>query len=404
MASESSHWIPVGHDVDEQDLPPLKALSGAIIHADDQKRRTGQEFADEALSDAASFVEIGRSATMAVIERSTTALGDNVFSYISAAAAIYLLSHIHKEGVRQEGILKRTLELLDEYMKAPSSAVLHKAGLELEQVPDIRLNAETRKRTITLLQVHEIGDRVANTDKSAAKIMADKLVSFINGTRHALAQTVVNAYYRNPKNVGNIFMSAVNATRVSLRLLHLKVSGNTEVNHDQKNGALPLAAELAEESDEPVDLSDVMIEGMEQGNIATFDPKVLEESLHIDTDYQSLLKQRVKFLQLTVIQGIFIGASITQGVYNALKGDAGWSFVNFSSASAASGPFKFFADTVVNTDALLRTRRAEVGHTIATLAGREHARDKNPKQAFQDQSGAPEREDDQTIGHDPPEP
>lgn len=366
----SVHWIPVGHDVREQDLPPLKALAGAIIHSDQQKKRAGQEFTDEALSDAASFVEVGKSSYVAIADASLAPIEHGLFAYISASAAIYLLTHIHKEGVREEGRLKSALSLLDEYKKSRDSNVLHKAGLELERVPDIKVDAETCARTLKLMEVYEIGDRVANTDVTTAKRIADTLATFGHDASHALTQTFKNAYWRNPKNVGQIFMSAVRAAAVSVRLAHLKITGSNEIRRDHKKGIWDqVRAEEAPAESQPFDLSEVVIEGMEEQNPAAFDPLVLEESLHIDEQYSELSKERFKFFQLAVIQGVFISASIAQGVYNGLKGDAGWAFVNFSSASAASGPFKFFADTFVAKDALLRTHRAEMGHKIAMLAG-----------------------------------
>lgn len=366
----SSHWIPVGHDVQEHDLPPLKALAGAIIHSDQQKKRAGQEFTDEALSDAASFVEVGTSGYQAATQVSLAPIEHGLFAYISASAALYLLTHIHKEGAREEGRLKSALNLLDEYQKSRDSDVLHKAGLELEQVPDIKLNGETCSRTLRLLDVYEIGGRVANTDVPTAKKIADKLASVGHDAGHALTQTFRNAYWRNPMNVGQIFMSAVRAAAVSVRLAHLKITGSNEIRRDHKKGLWDdyRAQEGGPES-QPFDLSEVVIEGMEEQNPEALDPKILEESLHIDAQYQELAKERLKFLQLAVIQGVFISASVAQGVYNGLKGDAGWSFINFSSASAASGPFKYFADTFVAKDALLRTHRAEMGHKIAALAG-----------------------------------
>lgn len=368
--SVAVHWIPVGHDVKEQDLPPLKALAGAIIHSDQQKKRAGQEFADEAISDAASFVEVGSSGYQAATNLTLAPIEHGLFAYISASAAVYLLTHIHKEGEREEGRLKSALSLLDEYKKSRDSKVLHKAGLELERVPDIKVDAETCARTLKLMEVYEIGDRVAKTDIPTAKRIADTLAAFGHDASHALTQTFKNAYWRNPKNVGQIFMSAVRAAAVSVRLAHLKITGTNEIRRDHKKGLWDqIRAEEDSPASQPLDLSEVVIEGMEEQDPAAFDPQILEESLHIDEQYQELSKERFKFFQLTVIQGVFISASIAQGVYNGLKGDAGWAFVNFSSASAASGPFKFFADTFAAKDALLRTHRAEMGHKIAMLAG-----------------------------------
>lgn len=366
----SSHWIPVGHDVQEHDLPPLKALAGAIIHSDQQKKRAGQEFTDEALSDAASFVEVGTSGYQAATQASLVPIEHGLFAYISASAALYLLTHIHKEGAREEGRLKSALNLLDEYQKTRNSDVLHKAGLELERVPDVKLSGETCSRTLRLLDVYEIGGRVANTDVPTAKKIADKLGSVGHDVSHALTQTFKNAYWRNPMNVGQIFMSAVRAAAVSVRLAHLKITGSNEIRRDHQKGLWDdYRAQQGGPESRPFDLSEVVIEGMEEQNPDALDPKILEESLHIDAQYQELAHERLKFLQLAVIQGVFISASVAQGVYNGLKGDPGWSFINFSSASAASGPFKYFADTFVAKDALLRTHRAEMGHKIAALAG-----------------------------------
>ncbi len=364
---DSLAWIPVGHDVEEHDLPPLKALAGAVIHADDQKKRTGQEFADEAVSDAASFVEIGKGAVHAFMQQSPAALAENPFAYISATAAVYLLTQIHKDGDKAEGRLINALKLLEEYKRTRDSAVLHKAGLELEQVPDIELNAETCGRTLSLMKVYEIGDRVANTDESTAKKLAENLAHFGRTTRHALKESFVNAYWRNPTGIVGIFKSAVNALRVSWRLAHIRATGSNEVQHDHRKG---LFKGKSEDAEQRFDITRVVLKGIEVENPADFQPSLLEESLHIDEQYQDLLKDRLKFMQMTVIQGIFIGASIGQGVYNGLKGDAGWAFVNFSSASAASGPFKFFAERYVEIDAILRSHRAETGHRLATLAGR----------------------------------
>lgn len=386
--SAKSHWIPVGHDINEQDLPPLTALSGAIVHADNQKKRAGQEFADEALSDAASFVEVGKSGFAAVAEGSAAHIGDNFFAYISASAAVYLLTHIHKEGVRQEGKLKNALNLLDEYMKTKRSDVLHKAGLELEQVPKIALNQDTHARTLDLLKVYEVGDRVAATDVSTSRKIASKLTSFGQEAGHALSQTFANAYWRNPRKIGDIFMSAVRAAAATVRLAHLKISGSNEIRQDHKKGLWDHYREQEPQAEnKPIDLSDVVIEGMEEKDAAALDPKVLEESLHIDAQYQDLRKERMKFLQLAVIQGVFIGASVAQGVYNGLKGDGGWAFVNFSSASAASGPFKFFTDMYVDRDALLRTHRAEMGHKIASLAGKSAGSGSDGKRTAQRDNG-----------------
>lgn len=366
--SDSLAWIPVGHDVDEQDLPPLKALAGAVIHADDQKKRTGQEFADEAVSDAASFVEIGKGAVHAFLDKSPQALLENPFAYISAAAAVYLLTQIHKDGNKAEGRLVNALKLLEEYKRTRDSSVLHKAGLELEQVPNIELNGETCGRTLSLMKVYEIGDRVAKTStQNPVQVAVDRVTDFGRTTRHALKESFMNAYWRNPKGIVGIFKSAVNALRVSWRLAHIRATGSNEVQHDHKRGLFT----PKEVEDAPIDLTRVVLKGIEVENIEDFQPSLLEESLHIDAQYQDLLKDRLKFMQMTVIQGIFIGASIGQGVYNGLKGDAGWAFVNFSSASAASGPFKFFAERYVEIDAILRSHRAEIGHRLASLAGRD---------------------------------
>ncbi|MCB1591291.1 MAG: hypothetical protein KDI90_02445 [Alphaproteobacteria bacterium] len=388
QGSVASHWIPVGHDVEEHDLPPLTALLGAILRFDDQKNRARQEFSDEALSDAASFVEIGESGVHALAGHSLVPLGDNPFAYISATAAIYLLTQIHREEKNQEGKLKNALELLDEYMRTHRSDVLHKAGLELEQVPNAPLGQETKNRTVSLLKVYEIGGRVAGTDASTAKRIADRLVAFGKGTRHALGQTFANAYWRNPRNIVGIFGSAVKAARVSLRMAHFKVTGKNEIHEDHANGfkdkaEMPYSVGKATPTG-PIDLSEVVIEGLEKQDPSRLDPRVLEESLHIDEQYQKLLKDRVKFFRLAVIQGVFIGASTAQGVYNVMHGDGGWAFVNFSSASAAAGPFKFFADMFVVKDALLHTHRAEMGHKIAVLAGKESKDSQEKRKAKRD--------------------
>ncbi|MBK6895194.1 MAG: hypothetical protein IPH06_01195 [Alphaproteobacteria bacterium] len=367
--SESLAWIPVGHDVDEHDLSPLKALAGAIIHADDQKKRTGQEFADEAVSDAASFVEIGKGAVHAFLEQSPAALAESPFAYISATAAVYLLTQIHKDGTKTEGRLINALKLLDEYKRTKDRNVLHKAGLELEQVPNIELNGQTCGRTLSLMKVYEIGDRVAQTDVGTAKKIADRLVQFGQTTSHALKESFVNAYWRNPTGIVGIFKATANALRVSWRLAHIRATGSNEVQHDHKKGLFG----GKEPEDRPIDLTRVVLKGIEVENIEDFQPSLLEESLHIDEQYQDLLKDRLKFMHLTVIQGIFIGASIGQGIWNGVHGDPGWAFVNFSSASAASGPFKFFAERYAEIDAILRTHRAETGHRLASLAGRDGA-------------------------------
>ncbi len=362
-------WIPVGHDLEEHDLPPLVSLVGSMIHWDDEKTRTKQELGDEALSDAPSFVEVGHSATHAITHGTAAPIGENIFAYISASAAIYLISQIHLEGRKQGEKLDSVVSLFREYVKSGNPKVLHKAGLEMEQIPKAQMNAETRARTMSLANVNAAGEDVAGTDKLTARAIAQKLVTTGHAIRHSVTQTLKNAYWNNPRRIGEIFSSVRDATSRSMKLAQLSVLGKHEIH--EEDFEVPEGVH----EDEEIDLSSVYIDDIESRVGTEFDPKVLEESLHIDEDYLQALDDRKKFMRLTVIQAIFVGAAATQGVVNALKGDGGWAIVNFSSASAASGPLKYFADMMIANDELLKTRRAQTGHLIAQLAGRERTRE-----------------------------
>lgn len=361
---ELPHWIPVGHDIEEHDIPPLKALAKAIVHWEKEVKHTKQELADEAMSDASSFIEVGHSATKAAMEHSFVPMGESFFAYISASAAVLLISQIHKEGKNQQAKLKSTLGILDEYLQTKNSDVLHKAGLELERIPPQDLSKFSKDKVRELLVVNEIGDRVAQTAPWTARKIVDNLLHAGNSLRLSTVQTIKNAFWNNPRRIGSIFGSAFKAVSLSTKLAHMKVTGKNEILDSESVFSSYVAAQ-----EDDVDLSDVTIESVETEDNHDFNRSLLEESLHIDEDYQTLLKERRNFQRLVALQGIFIGASLVQGVYNALHGNPGWAVVNLSSASAASGPFKFFADAFVTKDDLLKTERARQGHLIASMAG-----------------------------------
>ncbi len=376
VATDRPRWIPVGHDVEEHDLQPLRALAGAIIHWDNERKRSKQELADEAVSDSPSFLEVGQSFSHALSSGSLSPIGDNVFAYISASAALYLVTQIYAEGKHQESRLKHTVSLLRDFINTKDPAVLHKASLELEMQPEIELNGQTRRRTAKLMRIYEAGDNIAGIDKKTARDIGKNIVKFGTSLGKSFKQTLKNAYWNNPRRAGDIASSAMLAAKTAFKAVNMKMCGKNEIHEDDYTSIGELQEAEEDVADcEDVDLSNVCIEEIadqsdSQSGGVGIDLAVLEESLRIDEEYQTLTRERVKFLYLTLLQGVFIGASVAQGVYNGLNGDSGWAFVNFSSASAASGPFKFFADTYVSKNDLLKTRRAEMGHAVSQLVGK----------------------------------